>query len=135
MTTEQFWQDFLKNTGRDERTTYLECFHFDLNERSANELLGLVLAGKKRATASSLYAYPPGAGPKPGDLSIVTEWNGNPLCEMTFEICSREGEDECLETWQEGHRRFFTEDGKEMGYAFTEDMPVVFEDFEVVYRI
>ena len=148
MTTEQFWQEFLKNTGRDARTTYLECFHFDLNERSANELLELVLAGKKRATASSLYAYPPGAGPKPGDLSIVTDWNGNPRCvietkavrvipfrEMTFEICSREGEDECLETWQEGHRRFFTEDGKEMGYAFTEDMPVIFEDFEVVYRV
>ena len=44
------------------------------------------------------------------------------------------GEDECLETWQEAHRRFFTQDGDEMGYAFTEDMPVLFEDFEVVYQ-
>ena len=143
----QFWQAFLEQTGRSADTAYLECFHFDLNERSANELLALVLSGQKRATASSLYAFLPGEAPKPGNLSIVTDWDGNPRCvietrsvqilpfrEMTFEICSREGEDECLETWQAGHRRFFTQDGEEMGYIFSEDMPVVFEDFEVVYQ-
>ena len=148
MTTEQFWQNFLQETGRSAETRYLECFHFDNNERSANALLALVLSGRKRATASSLYAFPEGQGPKPGDLSIVTDWSGDPHCvietravtilpfrEMTFEICSREGEDECLETWQEGHRRFFTQDSEEMGYAFTEDMPVIFEDFEVVYQV
>ena len=148
MSIAQFWQDYLRQAGKDPNTRYLECFHFDVNERSANELLSLVLSGKKRATASSLYAFPPGEAPKPGDLSIVTDWDGNPhcvietkavqvipFCEMTFEICSREGEDECLETWQAGHRRFFTQDGEEMGYEFTEDMPVIFEDFEVVYSI
>ena len=147
MTTEQCWRTFLQETGRNPETRYLESFHFDNNERSANALLALVLSGRKRATASSLYAFPEGQGPKPGDLSIVTDWAGNPHCvietravtilpfrEMTFEICSREGEDECLETWQEGHRRFFTQDGEEMGYTFTEDMPVLFEDFEVVYQ-
>ena len=143
----QFWQIFLESTGRDPETRYQECFHFDDNECSANELLALVLSGKKRATASSLYAFPEGEHPRPGNLSIVTDWAGNPRCvietrnvqilpfrEMTFEICSREGEDECLETWQAGHRRFFTQDGEEMGYIFSEDMPVVFEDFEVVYQ-
>ena len=147
MTIDLFWQDFLKKTGRSEDTTCFESFHFDDNERSANELLALVLSGKKRATASSLYAFPEGEHPRPGNLSIVTDWAGNPRCvietrnvqilpfrEMTFEICSREGEDECLETWQAGHRRFFTQDGEEMGYIFSEDMPVVFEDFEVVYQ-
>ena len=148
MTIDLFWQDFLKKTGRSEDTTCFESFHFDDNESSANELLALVLSGKKRATASSLYAFAPEEAPKPGNLSIVTDWDGNPRCvietkavqvipfrEMTFEICSREGEDECLETWQAGHRRFFTEDGKEMGYEFTEDMPVLFEDFEVIYKV
>ena len=147
MTTEQFWRAFLQETGRSAETRYLECFHFDNNEPSANALLALVLSGKKRATASSLYAFPEGQGPKPGDLSIVTDWAGNPHCvietravtilpfrEMSFEICSREGEDECLETWLAGHRRFFTQDGAEMGYQFTEDMPVLFEDFEVIYQ-
>ena len=148
MTIDAFWQEFLQKTGREPDTKYFECFHFDLNERSANELLALVLSGKKRATASSLYAFAPGEAPKPGNLSIVTDWDGNPrcvietktmqvipFCEMTFDICSREGEDECLETWKEGHRHFFTLDAEEMGYAFTEDMPVLFEDFEVIYQI
>ena len=53
---------------------------------------------------------------------------------MTIDICKREGEDDTLESWQQGHRHFFTEEGKAMGYEFSETMPVVFEDFEVVYR-
>ncbi len=148
MTVEEFWRDFLRETGRNPDTRYLESFHFDLNEKSANELLELVLSGKKRATASSLLAYEKEGSnaPKVGDLSIVTDWDGIPRCviettavtiykfrDITFDICKREGEDECLETWREGHTRYFTADGRELGYEFSEDMPVLFEDFEVVY--
>ncbi len=149
MDVKTFWRAFLAETGRDENTRYLECFHFCLNEHSANELLALVLEGKKRATASSQYAFAVEHMelPKPGSLSIVTDWAGNPHCviettavtilpfrEMTFELCSREGEDDSLESWRRNHIRFFTEDGKALGYEFSEDMPVVFEDFEVIYR-
>jgi uncharacterized protein YhfF len=52
---------------------------------------------------------------------------------MTYDICKREGEDDTLESWQKGHRHFFTEEGKELGYVFSESMPVIFEDFKVVY--
>ena len=148
MKIEQFWQKFLEKTDRDPETTYYESFHFTNEEHLANALLELVLAGKKRAMSSSQLCYAKGEEPMPGNLSIVTDWSGNPrcvietkhvqvipFCEMTFEICAREGEDECLETWQAGHRKFFTEDSNEMGYPFTEDMPVIFEDFEVVWRI
>jgi uncharacterized protein YhfF len=148
MKTEEFWSEFLKKTNRPDTTACFESFHFTNDERLANELLKLVLSGKKRATSSSLLCYAEGEQPKPGSLSIVTDWNGAPhcvietkavqvirFCDMTFEICSREGEDECLETWKAGHRRFFTLDAEELGYEFTEDMPVVFEDFEVVYKI
>ena len=85
--------------------------------------------------------------PKVGDYSIVTDWDGNPKCviqtttvqtipysEMTFDVCKREGEDENLESWRKGHQKFFTEEGKEMGYEFSEDMLIVFEDFQVVYQ-
>lgn len=148
MMIEECWSDFLKATGRDVSTTYLECFHFDLNERSANELLELVLAGSKRATASSLY-YFENSGvklPEPGDLSIVTDWSGTPRCviettevqilpfqDVTYDLCKWEGEDDCLESWQIGHRRFFTEEGKQEGYQFSEEMPVVFEKFNCIY--
>ena len=49
-----------------------------------------------------------------------------PFKDITFDICSREGEDDNLQSWQEGHREFFTEEGKELGYEFSEDMPVIF---------
>ncbi len=145
---EEFWQEFLRDTGRNPNTRYFESFHFDLNEKSANGLLELVLSGKKRATSSSLLAYEKenSTPPKVGDLSIVTDWDNNPrcviettavavykFCDITFDICKREGEDECLETWQKGHAKFFTLDGKALGYEFSEDMPVLFEDFKVVY--
>lgn len=150
MHIEEFWRAFLSATGRAADTRYLDCFCFDLSERVANELLALVLCGKKRATASSLYAFAAEGSrvPQPGDLSIVTDWAGNPrcviettavtvlpFCDVTFDLCKREGEDECLETWQAGHRRFFTEDGAALGYSFSETMPVVFEDFALVYPI
>jgi len=56
-----------------------------------------------------------------------------PFNEITFEICKREGEDDTLESWKRGHKHFFIEEGKMLGYEFTETMPVVFEDFEVVF--
>ena len=43
---EAFWQKFLAASGRDSSTPCYDCFHFCLDEKSANELLELVLAGK-----------------------------------------------------------------------------------------
>ncbi|TLG71520.1 ASCH domain-containing protein [Culicoidibacter larvae] len=145
---EQYWQQFLHETDRSADTKYLESFYFGSNEQSANNLLQLVLSGKKKATCSSL-AYFEAIGeevPKPGDFSIITDWAGTPFCviqtkqvalmafkDMTFDICKREGEDEHLESWQSNHIYFFTEEGKQYGYEFSWDMEVVFEDFEVVY--
>ncbi len=55
--------------------------------------------------------------------------------DMTFALCSKEGEDDSLESWRNNHISFFTREGKEeCGYEFSEDMPIVFEEFEVVYQ-
>ena len=149
MTVIEFWQEFLITTEKDPETNLLESFYFGITEKSANALLDLVLAGKKRATASSLLAYEATneSVPQVGDFSIVTDWEGNPKCiiettavtvikfkDMTFDICKREGEDENLESWRRNHIWYFTENGKEMGYTFSEDMPVIFEDFKVVFK-
>ncbi|MDF2586903.1 MAG: hypothetical protein K0S41_744 [Anaerocolumna sp.] len=145
-----FWKEFLATTGKPETTTYMDVFHFDLTEKWANELLQLVLIGQKRATASSLWSFElQGINiPKVGDFSIVTDWEGIPRCviettaitivpfdDITFDICKREGEDDNLESWRAGHVRFFTSEGTSLGYEFSFEMPVVFEDFEVVYKI
>lgn len=145
-----FWKAFLKETNRPETAKYLEVFHFELTEKWANELLNLVLIGQKKATASSLLAYELKGErlPEVGDLSIVTNWEGVPRCvietivvtilpfsDITYDICKREGEDDSLESWREGHIHYFKEEGKMLGYEFSDDMPVIFEDFKVVYQV
>ena len=125
----------------------LERWHFELTERACNELLGLVLEGRKRATSSSLASYRLAGEdvPREGELSVICDWDGNARCvvrttrvevvpfrAVTLEMARREGEDDSLASWRENHERYFREEGKDAGYAFTDDMDVVFEDFEVV---
>ena len=57
-----------------------------------------------------------------------------PFREVTFELASKEGEDASIEEWRESHISFFTEEGKELGYEFTWDMPVIFEEFRLEYK-
>ncbi|MDR0248896.1 MAG: ASCH domain-containing protein [Oscillospiraceae bacterium] len=148
MTVDEFWGEFLASAGIDGSTKYIDAFHFAVGEEWANKLLDLALSGKKKATTSAAAAFERSGIPlpKPGDYSVVTDWAGNPRCviqttavavmpfnEMTFALCGREGEDDTLGSWQDGHRRFFAEEGRALGYGFSETMPVVFEDFKVVF--
>ena len=126
--------------------TNLEKWHFEMTEDAANFILSLVLDGKKRATASSLLGYAEKESmPKVGDISVITYWDGTPacvvkttnvitlpFCQMTFDLAKLEGEDDTLESWQKNHSSFWIEEGKELGYSFSEDMPIVFEEFEVL---
>ena len=127
--------------------TNLEKWHFENDEESCNHILSLVLDGKKRATPSSLLAYEKTGEsvPQVDEISVITYWDGTPGCivettnvriipysEMTYDIAKLEGEDDNLESWKETHKHFFTEEGKELGYVFSENMPVVFEEFEVI---
>ena len=147
--TQRFWQAFLTEKDLPQDTEYSECFHFEISELAANELLRLVLRGKKRATASSLWGYEIEGDkmPQAGQYSIVTDWDGVPRCviqttrvrvipfnDITFDICRREGEDDSLDSWRESHIAFFTEEGRQLGYEFSEDMPVIFEEFKLVYK-
>lgn len=125
----------------------LEKWHFELTEGACNYLLDLVLKGKKKATASSKIGYQIEGDeiPKEGDMSVITDWEGTPRCvirttrvriipykDITFDIAKLEGEDDNLESWRRNHESFFREEGKELGYQFSEDMEVIFEEFEVV---
>ena len=118
-----------------------------MTEEAANYLLGLVLNEKKRATSSSLWGYEIDGSrlPEVGERSVITFWDGTPgciietvnvriipYCSMTFDLAKLEGEDDTLDSWKKNHSRFFTEEGMELGYTFSENMPVVFEEFEVI---
>lgn len=145
-----FWDKFLLDTHRDLTINYNSYFHFELSEYWANELLRLVSIGKKQATASSYDSFIIQGEklPQVGDLNIITDFDGHPKCviettqvtilpfkDLTFDIVKREGEDDHLESWREGHIKFFINEGKMLGYTFDWDMKVVFEDFKLIYKI
>ena len=128
----------------------LEKWHFELTEGACNNLLDLVLKGQKKATASSVLGYQIEGEeiPKEGNLSVITDWDGNPRCvikttrvriipykDITFDIAKLEDEDDTLESWRKNHEKFFTEEGKDLGYKFSEEMEVIFEEFEVIERL
>ena len=125
----------------------MEQWHFENNEKAANELLNLVLQGKMKATSSAYIVYELEglAIPKIGDQSIITYFDGTKGCliettdvkiipynELTYDIIKLEGEDDNLESWKYNHEKFFKEDGRLYGYEFSEDMLVVFEIFDVI---
>jgi uncharacterized protein YhfF len=146
----EFWQAFVAKQSSDPTSRFLEAFYFDDNESSANELGQLVLAGTKKATASLLWCYEEESKPLPrqGDLSVVTTWQGLPLCvietrdvsivpydEVTEEFAATEGEgDGSLRYWREAHWAFFGRECQRLGKEPNLLMPVVCERFEVVYR-
>lgn len=109
------WKDYLNSMYEDLKTTdkNYTAWHFCNNEKDADELADLVLAGVKRATASLhiLYEYENEFLPKKGDYSVITDWNGFAKCiiktenidivpfkNVTEEFASIEGEgDKSLE--------------------------------------
>lgn len=144
-----FWNAFAKATGANEERFY-EAFSFGDREEVANELAELVLRGIKRATTASVWSHDEEGKPfpRPGDLSIVTTWAGEPLCvietesvrivpfrEVTAQFAAIEGEgDGSLSFWQEAHREYFSRECAKAGREFSERMLVVCECFKVVHR-
>ncbi len=145
-----FWSEFAKATGGADEERFYEAFFFGDTEEMADELAALVLQGTKRATAGALWSYEAEGQrlPQLGDLSIVTEWSGRPVCvietqsvevvpfrEVTAEFAATEGEgDGSLAFWQRAHREFFSRECAAAGREFTESMQVVCERFAVRYR-
>lgn len=144
-----FWQHFAATRATDPTPRFLEAFHFDDNEPSANELAALVLAGKKRATAALLWCHEMESKPLPraGDLSIVTNYACEPVCvietmtielvpfeEVSEEFAATEGEgDGSLRYWRAAHESFFARECKRIGRTPSARMPVVSEKFKVVF--
>ena len=59
-----------------------------------------------------------------------------PYDQVPAEFAYKEGEgDRSLNYWREVHEAFFANELAEAGLAFSEDMLVVCEEFEVVYAL
>lgn len=147
---ESFWASAMAAGAQLESARFLEAFVFGDSAGLAAELGQLVVAEVKRATASLIWTYevenrPP---PKPGDLSIVTDWEKRPLCiiettkvdvvpfeEVTAEFAQAEGEgDATLSSWRRNHEAFFARECARIGRTPSARMPVVCERFHVIYQ-
>lgn len=122
---------------------YFECFAFGDSQEMADELLRLVLTGKKTATVSVVLEGE--KTPKIGDLSLVLNGQGQPacviktvyletvkFCDLTWDMVKLEGEDETFKQWKAGNIRYWMRDALKRGYTFTEETPITFERFELV---
>ena len=129
----------MENTNND----YFERFAFGDSPEMADELLALVLSGKKTATVSVILESD--QKPNVGDLSLVLDGRGNPacviktvhletvkFCDLTLDMVKLEGEDETFEQWKAGNIRYWTRDAARRGYTFNDQTPITFERFEVV---
>jgi uncharacterized protein YhfF len=116
----------------------LPRFSFGDSPALADELLALVLSGRKTATCTT--PDDPNLS-RPGDQWVVLDGRGRPACVIeTIEIAMRrydevdapfafdEGEDDrSLDAWRRAHRNYFTRLGK-----FGETMMLVCERFRLV---
>jgi uncharacterized protein YhfF len=125
------------------------AWSFGADNDQADELLALLLEGRKTATASALWDYQAEAEPlpEPGELSIILDGSGRPralvaitdvrtvpFAEVDADHAAAEGEgDGSLTYWRAVHERFFT-DHAAHDRGFSPEMPVVLETFTVLYQ-
>ena len=147
---QSFWSEFLIETGRPPATPLYDVFFFGDRREAASSLADLVVQGDKVATSCLLWEHEAEGVrlPEPGDLSVVTNWEGEPLCvietsdvrvrafdEVDRNFAAAEGEgDRTLAAWKRAHWAFFARRCQELGREPTPEMPVVCQRFRVLYR-
>ncbi len=121
------WEEFIKSKDMDPKTPY-EAWAFGSAPETADELLELVLLGKKRATTSlyKIYGLENEPIPQKGDYSIILDGCGRQRCiiqttkvsvisfdDVDEAFAAREGEgDLSLEYWRDVHRKAFSDELK-----------------------
>jgi len=148
---EEFWQSYSSSlpSGGEQSSNRYETWHFCDNEQDANELGALVQASVKTATSSLLWLYEAEGArlPEVGGLSIITNWDGDPLCiietteitihpfnEVDASFAYDEGEgDRSLAYWRTAHWQCFSRELATISREPAEDMPLVCERFRLIW--
>ena len=147
MTAKEMWDAFVAAHPEAENVDY-EAWSYGSD--TPDELAQLTLNGIKTAAASAFPLYELEKEPLPaeGEYNVILRTDGEALCvTRTTRVCVvpfrdvspeqawREGEgDRSLTYWRRVHEAFFKEEMAEAGLPFTEDIGVVCEEFEVVFK-
>src|SRR5262245_20780165 len=146
-----YWAEFTHSLPAHDprRAAKPDAFGFGGEGEIADELAILVLAGKKRATASlpAEYTSLNESLPKAGDLSIILDGKGSPVAiiertavdlvpfhEVGEEFAACEGEgDGSLRYWREAHTWYFNRVCSRLGGRLEESTPVLCQRFRLVW--
>jgi uncharacterized protein YhfF len=153
-TPETMWNAFVSSGLRDAATAAGSSYgswSFGDSAEMADRLVELVLSGRKRATAGSLWGYEADEEPLPevGEFSVITDGAGVARCiirttaidlvpfsDVDESFARAEGEgDRSLEYWRQGHWAYFSRELEEIGREPEADMLIVCEHFEVVFPV
>jgi uncharacterized protein YhfF len=145
---EAFWLAFCAATGTSPDTRF-DAWRFGDSDELADELLALVVDGPKRATAELVSTFEIDGEPLPevGAYSVVCDGRNLPACVLrTTEVVVKplnqvddafardEGEgDRTRAGWWEAHERYFTRTLAARGEEFRDDLPAVFERFDLIW--
>lgn len=146
---EIYWKEFCNKMKISVNTNY-QHWYFGNSEKMSKELCELVLKGKKTATASLQWVYEnkPEDLPIPNGYSIITDFQRKPKCiiqtisidivafnKVSEEFASKEGEgDLSLKYWRDVHWAYFSKECQEIGRQPKQDMPIICEEFKLVYK-
>jgi uncharacterized protein YhfF len=148
---DRYWAQFLQSLPGDaERPRLYDAFSFGTSKESASTIAALVLEGVKTATGSPQWVHEAHGKPipRPGDYSIVTDGDGEPVCiiqdvevriipynEVDAAFAWDGGEeDRTLESWRKIYWDYIVLECSRIGREPAEHTPLVCERFRVVYR-
>lgn len=150
MTPAQFFNQYLNDTHQNiENAVYNGELCFEDSGWAGQSQLALVLGGQKTAIFTPFPSFEINREriPVPGEVYIVEDTNEEPCAvirivdvkimpfnEISWELARQDGEDESLEEWRDKEREYFEDEADLCGFDFTEDMKVVCEIFETIYR-
>jgi uncharacterized protein YhfF len=142
-----YWEKFKKKS--EVTGDFQDAWGFGDNPELMDELLELVLEGKKRASTTLIKEMEIEGYPKPevGAYNIILNGSGKlgaitkttSVREVKFrdvdeEQAYWEGEDDrTLEAYRREHIKYYERRGQALGFEFNEDMMVILERFKVVY--
>lgn len=143
------WDAYVATGGATSGVDPVGIEAFGDSPQLADELLGLVLAGRKRGTATLEAELGASGDPAPavGDHWVMCDGAGAPRCvlrttkvdavrfdDVDESFARTEGEgDLSLEQWREGHRRYWQRVAARVGVPFGPDSIVLAERFVVVW--
>ncbi|OIN25758.1 ASCH domain-containing protein [Vibrio barjaei] len=146
-----FLNQYLEQLTTSERASIKDVIaeHFCGDEYNANQCAKLINEGIKTASCSLKAGYEIEQKPLPqvGRLSVVLDWEQNPICIVkltSVEVCPfnqvseafayAEGEgDRTYQWWKQAHLRFFEGYANELNITFSEYDDLVLERFEKVF--